>query len=131
MVDEVGFMWMVFLVLVREYIEVLDVVKVLGVNVRFLLRVSGFGFLEVKGCLVKDDGVLDLGKIFLEKGDKEEDMLWMFFLYNVDDCFRFIACLLELLVLLLLVVVVGRGNSGLRSGLGCSGNFCSFGNVGG
>ena len=46
-VDEVGFMWMVFLVLVREYIEVLDVVKVLGVNVRFLFRVSGFGFLEV------------------------------------------------------------------------------------
>ena len=96
---------MVFLVLVREYIEVLDVVNVLGVNVRFLFRVSGFGFLEVKCCFVKDDGVFDLGKIFLEKGDKEEDMLWMLFLYNVDDCLRFIACLLELLVLLLFVFV--------------------------
>ena len=97
---------MVFLVLVREYIEVLDVVNVLGVNVRFLLRVSGFGFLQVKCCLVKVDGVFDLGNIFLEKGDKEEDMLWMFFLYNVDDCLRFIACLLELLVLLLFVFVL-------------------------
>ena len=97
---------MVFLVFVREYIDVLDVVNVLGVNVRFLLRVNGFGFLDVNGCFVNDEGVFDLLKSFLEKGDKEDDMLCMFFLYNVDECLRFTTCLWELLLLLLLFVFV-------------------------